>query len=112
MARPTSSPDPAASAAGPNAANTPAPIIEPSPMTMASRRPSRRASRLGRSSPTGNDPVSLVVPHELDLEAAGLLEEGGVHAREVAPVRRLARLHARPEELLVGPLHVRGAEPE
>ena len=48
-ARPMSSPDPAAAAAGPMAANTPAPIIDPSPMMTASPRPSRRASRLGTS---------------------------------------------------------------
>lgn len=35
---------PAAAAAGAKAANTPAPIIEPSPMTTASVVPSRRAS--------------------------------------------------------------------
>ena len=40
---PISSPAPAAAAAGANAANTPAPIIEPSPMTTASVVPSRRA---------------------------------------------------------------------
>ena len=34
-----------AAAAGPNAANTPAPIMEPSPMTTASLRPSRRCMR-------------------------------------------------------------------
>src|ERR1700737_4543887 len=39
-----SSPAPAARAAGPNAANTPAPIIEPSPITTASTVPSRRDS--------------------------------------------------------------------
>src|SRR6266511_2972582 len=42
---------PAARAAGPNAANTPAPIIDPSPMTTASPIPSRRARRLGASAP-------------------------------------------------------------
>ena len=39
-----SSPAPAARAAGPNAANTPAPIIDPSPITTASTVPSRRDS--------------------------------------------------------------------
>ena len=38
-----SRPVPAEAAAGPNAANTPAPIIEPSPMTTASTVPNRRA---------------------------------------------------------------------
>src|SRR5688572_12290097 len=53
IARPTRRPEPAASAAGPNAANTPAPIIEPSPMTTASPSPNRRASRLGVPPPGG-----------------------------------------------------------
>src|ERR1700734_3612226 len=44
MANPISSPAPAARAAGPNAANTPAPIIDPKPITTASPVPSRRAS--------------------------------------------------------------------
>src|SRR3954462_9247750 len=43
-ARPTSSPEPAACAAGANAAKTPAPIIDPSPISTASPRPRRRAS--------------------------------------------------------------------
>src|SRR5450830_1727118 len=42
--RPTSRPLPAARAAGPNAANTPAPIIEPSPIITADPVPSLRAS--------------------------------------------------------------------
>ncbi|GAA0330937.1 hypothetical protein GCM10010151_20950 [Actinoallomurus spadix] len=40
---PISSPVPAARAAGPNAANTPAPIIDPSPITTASPVPNLRA---------------------------------------------------------------------
>src|SRR5262249_18761409 len=48
-ARPMRRPFPAARAAGANAANTPAPIIEPSPITTASAVPSLRASRLGAS---------------------------------------------------------------
>ncbi len=47
IARPISKPPPAASAAGPTAPNTPAPIIAPSPMTTASNSPSRRANRVG-----------------------------------------------------------------
>src|SRR6187200_2776189 len=53
-----SSPDPAIPAAGPMAANTPAPIMDPSPIMTASPRPSRRASLLGTSTPpalTGRD---------------------------------------------------------
>jgi hypothetical protein len=42
--KPISKPVPAARAAGPNAANIPAPIIEPSPITTASPVPSRRAN--------------------------------------------------------------------
>jgi hypothetical protein len=38
-ANPINKPPPAARAAGPNAANTPAPIIEPIPMTTASPVP-------------------------------------------------------------------------
>jgi hypothetical protein len=41
---PTSRPVPAAAAAGANAENTPAPIIEPNPITTASTVPSRRVS--------------------------------------------------------------------
>src|SRR5271163_698369 len=44
MANPINSPAPAARAAGPNAANTPAPIIDPRPITTASTVPSRRDS--------------------------------------------------------------------
>src|SRR6478752_6008267 len=40
--RPTRSAAPAAAAAGAKAANTPAPIIEPRPIAIASRRPNRR----------------------------------------------------------------------
>src|SRR5690606_5848777 len=47
MARPRMRPLPAARAAGPNAAKTPAPIIEPRPIVTASKVPSRRASRVG-----------------------------------------------------------------
>src|SRR6478735_4157518 len=43
-ARPMSRPEPAALAAGPKAAKTPAPIIEPRPMKTASARPSLRTS--------------------------------------------------------------------
>src|SRR6478735_1133357 len=43
-ARPMSRPEPAAPAAGPKAAKTPAPIIEPRPMKTASARPSLRTS--------------------------------------------------------------------
>ena len=93
-------------AAGPNAAKTPAPIIEPSPMTTASPRPSRRASRLGAPL------TSLVVLHELDLERRPLLEERRVHAGEVAPVGRLAGLHARLDQALVRAVHVVGTEAE
>src|SRR5919106_5781923 len=46
MASPISRPGPAAWAAGPMAAKTPAPIMEPSPITTASVMPSRRAKRL------------------------------------------------------------------
>src|SRR5687767_5734166 len=102
------SPDPAASAAGPMAANTPAPIIDPRPMTTASPSPSRRASRLGGwstsgrpSPPTATGRASLVVLHQLHLEAARLLEERRVHAGEVASVGRLARLHAGLDQVLV-----------
>lgn len=41
--KPMSSPDPAAPAAGVNAAKTPAPIMDPSPISDASNVPSRRA---------------------------------------------------------------------
>ena len=44
-----SRPPPAAAAAGPIAVNTPAPIIDPRPMIVASEVPSRRDSRLGGS---------------------------------------------------------------
>src|SRR5687767_8014322 len=111
MARPMSSPDPAASAAGPTAANTPAPIIEPRPMTTASPRPRRRASRLGASSSFASL-TSLVVLDELHLDAASLLEERRVHAGEVASVGHLARLHPRLDQALVGAVHVVGPEPE
>src|SRR5665647_410897 len=46
ISRPISRPAPPAAAAGANAAKIPAPIIEPSPMTTASKRPSLR-SRAG-----------------------------------------------------------------
>src|SRR4051812_39839588 len=46
MASPISSPLPAACAAGPMAAKTPAPIMAPRPITTASPSPSRRARRL------------------------------------------------------------------
>src|SRR5687768_12916156 len=105
-----SSPDPAASAAGPTAANTPAPIIEPRPMTTASPTPRRRASLLGASSP--DTVTSRVVLHELDLDAAPLLEERRVHAGEVAAVRRLTGLHARLDQALVRAVDVVGTEPE
>ncbi|GAA1224191.1 hypothetical protein GCM10009608_70670 [Pseudonocardia alaniniphila] len=42
ITNPTSSPPPAAAAAGANTENTPAPIIEPSPITTASDVPRRR----------------------------------------------------------------------
>src|SRR5690349_11267216 len=55
-----SRPLPAARAAGPNAANTPAPIIDPSPMTTASPVPSRRAS----------PPVMTLIPsNEFDVSS-------------------------------------------
>src|SRR5918994_4864800 len=44
ITRPISSPVPAASAAGPQTANTPAPTIEPAPTTTASASPRRRCS--------------------------------------------------------------------
>src|SRR6266540_2747485 len=54
MPRASSSPVPALAAAGANTANTPAPSIEPSPMVVASNRPSRLASRwLNRLLPRG-----------------------------------------------------------
>ncbi|GAB3801020.1 hypothetical protein GCM10027605_17680 [Micromonospora zhanjiangensis] len=70
---PINRPVPATRAAGPNAAKTPAPIIEPSPMTTASPVPSRRANR---SLAPGRDcdsaiplPSPLPVPlfHQNDL---------------------------------------------
>src|SRR6188472_3127291 len=103
MASPTSRPAPAASAAGPNAENTPAPIIDPRPMATASPSPRRRSSRLGASrldSLTGRR-RSVVVPDELDLDSATLVEERGVHTGEVAPVRCLTRVHARLDQALV-----------
>src|SRR5690349_20416044 len=47
MTSPISNPDPAAEAAGVKAANTPAPIIEPNPITTASKVPSRRPRPCG-----------------------------------------------------------------
>src|SRR5436190_20604539 len=47
IASPSVSAFPAARAAGPNAAKTPAPIMDPSPIATASTVPSRRASREG-----------------------------------------------------------------
>src|SRR3990167_1771278 len=47
IASPTTRPFPAAFAAGPNAANTPAPIIDPRPIATASKVPRRRARRVG-----------------------------------------------------------------
>src|SRR6266496_3292190 len=47
ITKPSSRALPAARAAGAKAANTPAPIMEPRPMTTASKVPSRRTSRAG-----------------------------------------------------------------
>ena len=47
IANPIISPDPAAAAAGPTETNTLAPIIDPSPKTIASPVPSRRTNRVG-----------------------------------------------------------------
>src|SRR6185312_5429590 len=60
-----SSPDPAAPAAGASAAKTPAPIIEPSPITTASAKPSRRCSSPGTSSDAGRSLMTapLTCPH-------------------------------------------------
>src|SRR4051794_20509698 len=95
-----SSPDPAASAAGPRAEKTPAPIMEPTPMTTASPTSRRRASRVGASAPGPG--TSVVVGDQLDLDAAGLLEERRVHAGEVPAMGRLAARHARLDQGLVG----------
>jgi len=51
-ARPSSRPDPAAPAAGASAAKIPAPIIDPSPITTASKTP-----RCRLSSPPSTDAV-------------------------------------------------------
>src|SRR5580693_6429137 len=71
MASPASSPVPAALAAGPNAANTPAPIIEPSPMITASPVPSRRA-RVPADPLTG--PLPPGADGRLPAERRGLAE--------------------------------------
>src|SRR5829696_2097151 len=102
-----SRPAPAASTAGPTAANTPAPIIDPRPITTASPSPRRRASRLGGSVTSS---VCVVVAHQLDLDAARLREERRVHPGELAAVRLLARRHARRDELRVLAVDVVGAE--
>src|SRR3954453_18774880 len=106
MARPISNPAPAASAAGPMAANTPAPIIDPRPITTASPSPSRLASRVGAGS------TSAVVRDQLDLESARLGEVRGVHAGEVSPVGRFGRVHPGTDQLLVGGIDVLGLEAE
>src|SRR5215217_803295 len=119
MASPMSSPAPAAWAAGPTAANTPAPIIEPRPMTTASPSPRRRASLVGAAAtvssagcPAGSTARVVVVPYELDLEPALLPQERRVHAGEVALMGRLARFHACRHQSLVVAVDVVGAEPE
>src|SRR5439155_17049105 len=68
---PSSNPAPAAAAAGPIAANTPAPIIEPRPIMTASVVPSLRASRLewgdsrlARGLVIGGLTVAMGVPKE------------------------------------------------
>src|SRR5687768_5918346 len=100
MARPTSSPEPAASAAGASTANTPAPTIDPRPMTTASKTPRRRSSRVGGVPGASDDDVKpLVVLHELHLEPARLLEVRRRHAGEVPPMGRVDRLHAGGHEL-------------
>src|SRR6478735_4721354 len=76
-----SSAEPAAAAAGPNAENTPAPTVDPTPTTTASRRPSRRCNAgRGRSVVGVLLAVILVVApprevrHNLDLRVVGDLE--------------------------------------
>src|SRR5688572_3872099 len=56
--RPSSSPGPAAPAAGPIAANTPAPIIDPRPMTTASVTPRERERRSGTTTVPNGGVVS------------------------------------------------------
>src|SRR3954454_21519528 len=89
-----SSPVPAACAAGPYAANTPAPIIDPSPMNTASPRPSRRSSVTS----------DAVVTRDIELhrrrdQAAGvsdLLLGGGGH--HVLPGHEVGTAHVQPPE--------------
>src|SRR6478735_7047634 len=92
-----SSPVPAAPAAGPYAANTPAPIIDPSPMKTASPSPSRRSSDAG-------DAVTALIELHRGRDAAPGLGDLVVGRRRhgVLPRHQLVATHVEPAE---GPRH-------
>src|SRR5262245_51929567 len=88
------SPAPAAAAAGPYAANTPAPIIDPSPMKTASPRPRRRSS----------DTFAAVVTAVIELHRGGDLATGlgdlvlGGGREHVLPRHEHRATHVEPAE--------------
>src|SRR5277367_657813 len=104
MANPINSPAPAARAAGPNAANTPAPIIDPRPITTASTVPSRRDSS-GIPKPlyqcvmirlfSNSAPMTLTPSHsscDSGGSSAGAAVSQTVNASQIRSVSALLRL--------------------
>src|SRR5882757_373339 len=95
MTNPSSRPAPAARAAGANAENTPAPIIEPNPITTASPVPNRRASPGSRltTPPEGQllrAAGSKITDYDIACRHLSPARVGNRPARD-APSRRLGR---------------------
>ena len=84
---------PAARAAGPYAANTPAPIIDPSPMNTASPRPSRRSSDAETASRRSSNYIAAAI-----RRPASAICSLGRRRQHVLPRHQLRAAHVEPPE--------------